>query len=166
MKTLILAGLLVSSLLTPMAPAAPIKVMLLDGQSGGAYHAWQLVTPVLKKQLEDTGMFQVDIATAPLSGSDFSSFKPEFSKYQVVVSNYDAPDWPEDLKTSFEKYMRDGGGLVIVHAADNSFGTWPAYNEMIGIGGWRGRDEKSGPLWYFKDGKIAPDTAPGKAVLR
>ena len=163
MKTLILASLLVSSVLIPAAPAAPIRVMLLDGQSGGAYHAWQLVTPVLKKQLEDTGMFQVDVATAPPSGSDFSAFKPEFGKYQVIVSNYDAPDWPAELKEQFEKYMNNGGGLVIVHAADNSFGTWPAYNEMIGVGGWRGRNEKSGPLWYFQDGKMVPDTTPGNA---
>ena len=163
MKTVILAGLLAAGALTPIAAAAPIRVMLLDGQSGGAYHAWQLVTPVLKKQLEATGLFQVDVATAPPSGTDFSGFKPEFGKYQVVVSNYDAPDWPEELKASLEKYMSNGGGMVIVHAADNAFGTWPAYNEMIGVGGWRGRDEKSGPLWYFADGKMMADTSAGKA---
>jgi type 1 glutamine amidotransferase len=34
---------------------------------------------------------------------------------------------------------------------------------MIGIGGWRGRNEKSGPLWYFKDGKLVSDNSPGNA---
>jgi len=34
---------------------------------------------------------------------------------------------------------------------------------MIGIGGWRGRNEKSGPLWYYKDGKLVSDTSPGNA---
>ena len=29
--------------------AAPIPVMLLDGESGGRYHDWEHVTPVLKK---------------------------------------------------------------------------------------------------------------------
>ena len=54
--------------------------------------------------------------------------------------NYDAPDerWPAALKSSFEQYMTDGGGLVVVHAADNAFAGWPAFNEMIGVGGWRG----------------------------
>ena len=106
-------------ILTALLPAASIKVMLLDGESGGPYHKWELVTPVLKKQLEETGMFQVDVVTAPKSGTDFSGFKPEFGKYQVVVSNYDAPDWPADLRTHFEDYVKNGGGLVIVHAADN-----------------------------------------------
>ena len=51
----------------------------------------------------------------------------------------------------------------MVHAADNAFADWPAWNQMIGIGGWRNRSEKSGPLWYFKDGKLVSDTSPGPA---
>ena len=136
-------------ILTALLPAAPIKVMLLDGESGGAYHKWQLITPVLKKELEETGLFQVDVATAPKAGEDFSSFKPEFSKYQVVVSNYDAANWPDDLKASFEQYIKNGGGFVSVHAADNAFGHWAEYNKMIGIGGWRDRDENSGPRFFW-----------------
>lgn len=143
--------------------ASPIRVMLLDGESGGAYHKWALITPVLKKELEETGLFQIDVVTAPPSTGDLSGFKPDFAKYQVIVSNYDAPDWPADLKASFEQYMKNGGGLVTVHAADNAFGQWTEYNEMIGIGGWRGRTEASGPLWFFKEGKLASDASPGKA---
>ena len=45
--------------------AAPIPVMLLDGESAGSYHAWRLTTPVLKLELEETGLFQVDVVTAP-----------------------------------------------------------------------------------------------------
>ena len=51
----------------PASAASPIRVMLLDGQSGGPYHAWQLTTPVMKKELEETGLFQVDVVTAPPS---------------------------------------------------------------------------------------------------
>ena len=145
--------------------ADPIRVMLLDGESAGNYHQWKLVTPVLKKQLDETGLFQVDVVTAPQAGADFTSFKPDFSRYQVVVFNYDAPDdrWPAALKASFEKYMQDGGGFVSVHAADNAFPNWVAFNEMIGIGGWRNRTATAGPLWYYKDGKVISDTTPGRA---
>jgi type 1 glutamine amidotransferase len=34
---------------------------------------------------------------------------------------------------------------------------------MIGVGGWRGRNEKSGPFWYYKDGKLTSDNTPGAA---
>jgi hypothetical protein len=33
---------------------------------------------------------------------------------------------------------------------------------MIGIGGWGGRDERCGPYWYFKDGKLVRDETPGR----
>ena len=148
---------------TPSAAAGPIKLMLLDGQSGGPYHAWQLTTPVLKKELEETGLFQVDVVTAPPSGGDFSSFQPAFDKYQAIVWNLDSPEWPASLMTSFERYVNNGGGVVIVHAADNAFPQWKAFNAMIGIGGWRNRDEKSGPLWFFRDGKLVSDSSPGRA---
>jgi uncharacterized protein len=145
------------------AETGPIHVLLIDGQSGGPYHNWQLTTPVLKKELEDTGLFQVTVATSPRYGEQFSNFKPEFSKYQAIVFNYDAPDWPSDLRLQFQRYIENGGGLVIVHAADNAFPNWAAYNLMIGIGGWRDRNENAGPLWYFKNGKLVSDPSPGKA---
>jgi uncharacterized protein len=140
-----------------------IRVLLVDGQSGGPYHAWQLTTPVLKKELEDAGIFQVTVATSPRSGEDFSNFKPEFSKYQVVVLNYDAPDWPADLRAQLETFVKNGGGLAVVHGADNAFPDWQAFNQMAGIGGWRGRTEKAGPYWYYKDGKLVSDNSPGPA---
>ena len=46
---------------------------------------------------------------------------------------------------------------MIFHAADNAFPKWKEYNEMIGVGGWGGRNEKSGPYVYWKDGKIVRD---------
>jgi type 1 glutamine amidotransferase len=164
MRTLFLLAPFLALAGAPGADGA-IRVMLLDGESAGPYHKWKLITPVLQKQLEETGLFQVDVVTAPPAGADFSAFRPDFAKYGAVVWNYDAPDerWPDELKASFEKYVRDGGGVVIVHAADNAFPNWTAFNEMIGLGGWRGRTEKHGSYWFYKDGKLAPDPAPGPA---
>ena len=164
MKALFLIGALLVFAGASLA-AEPIRVMILDGESGGTYHKWKLITPVLQKQLEETGLIQVEVVTAPPAGGDFAAFKPDFSKYAVVVWNYDAPDerWPAELKASFEKYVRGGGGFVSVHAADNAFPKWAAFNEMIGVGGWRGRTEKDGPYWFYKGGKMVSDSAPGSA---
>ena len=59
--------------------------------------------------------------------------------------------------------MRNGGGFVSYHAADNAFPNWSGYNLMIGIGGWMGRNENSGPYWYFRGGKLVSDPTPGSA---
>jgi hypothetical protein len=143
----------------------PIPVMLLDGESGGPWHKWQLTTPVLKKVLDETGLFKVDVVTAPANKGTLTDFKPDFAAYKVVVMNYDAPDerWTPEVKTAFEQFVRSGGGLVSVHAADNAFPGWAAFNEMIGVGAWRGRNEKAGPLWFLKDGKLTSDETPGNA---
>ena len=139
--------------------------MLLDGESGGPWHKWQLTTPVLKKILDEPGLFQVDVVTAPPAGGDFNAFAPKFSDYKAIVFNYDAPNdrWPEALKKSYEAYVSAGGGMVSVHAANNAFAGWDAYNKMIGVGGWRGRTEKDGPYWFWKDGALASDPSAGPA---
>ena len=145
--------------------AEPIPVLILDGESGGPYHDWPTVTAVLEHVLEETGLFEVSIATAPPAGGDFSAFAPDFSAYAVIVSNYDAPDerWPDSLRASLERYVEGGGGLVSVHAADNAFPGWQAYNEMIGVGGWRGRDERAGPYWFYRGDALVADPSPGRA---
>ncbi len=164
LAVIVLAALLVPHCVTAQAVrTGTIRVLLLDGESGGVWHNWKLTTPVLRKELEETGLFEVTVVTAPPSGADFSGFNPDFSHFQVIVSNYDAADWPESLRKPFEQYVHGGGGLVIVHAADNAFPNWPEYNRMIGIGGWRNRNEKAGPLWYFKDGHVISDVTPGPA---
>jgi hypothetical protein len=158
------ALLLVSIAVSAQAPRG-IPVMLLDGESAGRYHDWPRVTPVLKKMLDETGLFDVTVVTAPGTTGELTGFDPRFANYRAVVMNYDAPQerWPAALKAAFERYMTDGGGLVAVHGADNAFAGWPAFNEMIGVGGWRGRREHAGPFWFYRDGKLVSDTSPGPA---
>ncbi|WP_159467436.1 ThuA domain-containing protein [Dyadobacter sp. 3J3] len=138
------------------------KVLIIDGQNNHRNMADGTV--IMKKFLEETSLFTVDVATTPKKGENMDSFKPDFSKYDVILSNYNGDSWPEATNIAFEKFIKNGGGLVTVHAADNSFPNWPAYNQMIGIGGWEGRNEKSGPYLYFDDtkGKMVKDTAKGK----
>ena len=62
MSNTVYAALASVLLLTPALPlraAGPLRVMILDGQSAGTYHDWRHTTPVLKKELEDAGLFQV-----------------------------------------------------------------------------------------------------------
>jgi len=75
------------------AYAAPIKVLLVDGQNN---HDWKATSPVLKQILEETKLFTVDVATAP-GGSDLTSFMPDFASYQVVVSNYNGAPWSPEV---------------------------------------------------------------------
>lgn len=91
----------------------------------------------------------------------WAQWHPQFGAYDVLISNYTGDDWPEPVQKAFVEYVRNGGGLVIFHAADNAFPNWPEFNEMIALGGWGGRNEHSGPMIRWRDGKIVRDETPG-----
>ena len=91
----------------------------------------------------------------------WAAWRPKFADYSAVVCNYNGDSWPAEVKTDFTRYVAGGGGLVIIHAANNAFPDWPEFNEMIAVGGWGGRNEKSGPMVRWREGKIVFDTKPG-----
>ena len=156
-----LASLALCAALAATASAAPkMKTLIVDGQNN---HDWKSTTPVLQKQLEDTGLFQVDVATTPPKGAPMEPFKPDFAAYRVVVLNYVGDNWTEPVRAAFLAYVRKGGGVVVFHAADNAFGDWPEFTEIIGLGGWAAWNEKSGPYLYWRDGQVVREDVPGRA---
>ncbi|MHC5060324.1 MAG: HEAT repeat domain-containing protein [Planctomycetota bacterium] len=146
----------------PAAEAAPLKAMLLTGQSA-EWHPWQVSSPILKRYLEETGLFEVDVARSPAKDGDMDKFRPNFEDYDVVVMDYEGDYWSEATQAAFVKYIKSGGGVVFFHAANNAFPKWKEFNVIAGIGGWGGRDEKSGPMVRYRDGRIVHDNTPGEA---
>ena len=180
---LVLASLILA-MCYPAQAWAQHRALIVDGQNN--HGVWPKTTVMMKRYLEQTGLFSVDVARSkytwngddllqkyPLKGLKTQAreepmadpdFKPAFSKYDVVVSNFGwrAAPWPNETQKSLETYLRSGGGLVIVHAANNAFADWPEYNRMIGLGGWGGRDEKHGPyVYYDASGRLIRDTTAG-----
>ncbi len=178
--------LIAASAVADDAAADKIKVLIVDGQNN--HGDWPKITAMLKQYLETSGKFSVDLQRSKFTwrgdqwlkdyglndGKEYQAlkkakadpdFKPDFSKYDVVINNfgYGAADWPAETQAAFTKFISEGGGMVSVHAADNCFPRWREYNEMIGLGGWGKRNEKSGPyVYYDDDGKLIRDESPGK----
>ena len=130
LKLLVPAILLLFS--TGTLKAAYLKALLIDGQNN---HNWKATTPLLKSDLEQTALFEVEVATSPGAGQDMGQFKPDFSAYKVIVSNYNGELWSKEMQDALVDFVKKGGGLVVVHAANNAFSKWKEYNEMIGLGG-------------------------------
>ena len=145
------------------AKKAPIRVLLIDGQNN---HNWKATTPVMVDALHKGGAFEVTVSTTPPKKSNadaWQKWSPSFKDFDVTLSNYNGDLWPEKVQGELVNYVKGGGAFVVVHAANNAFGKWPEYNRMIGLGGWGGRNEKSGPYLYFDDGgKLVRDPRPGR----
>ena len=136
----------------------PIKALVVSGQNN---HNWQVSHKVLKLILDNSGMFQTDILLTPAKGGDMNGFNPEFDKYDVVVLDYNGDRWSASTDSAFLQYVRNGGGVVVYHAADNTFADWDEFNRIIALGGWEGRNEKHGPYCYWDDGGLVLDETPG-----
>lgn len=116
-----------------------IRVVIVDGQNN---HDWRSTTPFMKRVLEESGRFSVDVSSNLRPGDKPGRvpsvpFPPDLSRYDVLLSNYNGAAWPTEFQKELETRLREGKiGLVIVHAANNAFGNWQEYNRMIGLG-WR-----------------------------
>lgn len=183
MKLKVLFILILSLIVLSANAEAKIKALIIDGQNNHA--VWPRSTIMMKQYLEETGLFEVDIERSrytwkaerekewlPLAKVGMTEdlkepkadpdFDPSFADYDVVISNFGwkAADWPDKTQRAFEDYVENGGGFVAVHAANNSFAQWTEYNQMIGIGGWGGRNRESGiHIYYDNDGKLVRDKA-------
>jgi HEAT repeat protein/type 1 glutamine amidotransferase len=156
----VLTGLVVLAAACGAAAEPPLKALIVTGQNN---HGWQTSSPIIKRILEQTGLFTARIMQSPSRQSGgIAGLKPDFAACDVVVLDYNGELWCEKARNDFVEYVKNGGGVVVYHAADNAFSDWPQYNRIIGLGGWGGRNEKSGPYVYFKDGKIVRDSSPGR----
>ena len=119
-----------------------IPVLIIDGFSN---HDWAQTSAATKWILEESGRFQVEVNTIPKDSAAFANWLPDFSKYKVLIQNTNNIHnaelrWPMQAEKALEVYLKEGGGIYILHSANNAFPHWEEYNKMIGLG-WRQVDD-------------------------
>ncbi|MFC1633429.1 ThuA domain-containing protein [Planctomycetota bacterium] len=133
-----------------------IKILIVDGFSN---HNWQQTTRVVRQILEATDIFDIDVSTTPASpdAPGWDTWRPRFDRYDVVIQNTNNIGkkqlrWPGEVEAALENYVKSGGGLYILHSANNAFSHWPEYDRMIGLG-WRDKNVGTA-LEVDEDGRI------------
>ncbi len=138
---LLIAGAMLLSA-SAAEPNGKIKLLIVEGVSN---HDWKHRLVLVTNILANDGSFAVDVSITPSATNDpaWQTWRPDFSKYDVVLSGYNnlggKPRWPEAVQKSFSNFVTNGGGFYCFHEANNSFPEWPEYNRMIGLG-WRKKD--------------------------
>ncbi len=129
-----------------------IRVLILTGRNN---HDWRTTTPYLRHALELTGAFDVRVTETP-DALTAETLQP----YDVLVANYCGPRWSAAAETAVEGFVRNGKGLVVIHAASYPFGEtpvlaenmartaviqppWPQWGQMVGAV-WSDADPKTG----------------------
>jgi uncharacterized protein len=125
-------------------------ILLISGRNN---HDWRTTTPFLRKQLEDTGRFDVRLCEEPAGIS-----AETLAGYDAIVLDYCGPRWGESAEKAVEAFVRSGKGMVAVHGASYNFSglevladrhkptgirelPWPEFGRMVG-GYWPGVPEK------------------------
>ncbi len=155
MKHLITAFLALATLLScAQSQHQSIEVALITGHTD-KHHNWELMSAHVTRVLTENPRFN----TCIIDVNEMEEESIRFSDFDVVIMNINDVTWCDEAKENFERYMAAGGGMVVLHEADNAFPEWEAYNEMIGLGGWGGRsDIESGPYFYYLDGEFITDS--------
>jgi type 1 glutamine amidotransferase len=137
-------------------PDTLIHVLIIDGFSN---HDWKQTTKMIKGILEESKLFKVDISTIPstIDSIQLNTWHPQFSLYPVIIQNTNniqntTLKWPGDIERQLENYVRSGGGLYVLHSANNAFPHWKEYDLMIGLG-WRPK-ETGFAIEITEDGKL------------
>lgn len=127
----------------PFFQAGKIRVLILSGRNN---HDWRTTTPFLRKILVDSGRFDVRVEEEPVGITSAT-----LAAYDALVLDYEGPRWGKITEKAVVDFVKQGKGLVAVHAANYAFtgldvlednhkpsglkqAPWPEYLQMIG--GW------------------------------
>lgn len=113
----------------PAKPAQPRRVLVYTACKGFVHAAIPYATATLETLGKKTGAFEV------VTSDDPAVFKPEsLAKFDAVCFNNTTGELFEDdaLKQALLGFVRDGKGLIGLHAATDCFYKWPEFGELMG----------------------------------
>jgi len=127
----------------------PRKLLVFWRCEGFFHKSIPVVNKALTLMGEKTGAYEVVIT------DDYSVFTPEkLRQFDAVCLNnttglkFDPKETPERCKALMD-FVKDGKGIVGVHAATDNFNQWPEGQEMMG-GKFTGHPWTAGGTWAFK----------------
>jgi type 1 glutamine amidotransferase len=111
------------------AKSGPTRVLIVTGEDYPG-HKWKETSPVLQQQLSMDQRLEVHLT------QDLKDLcKPDIHNYDVLVihfKNYD-PEVPGKRgQENLERFVRGGGGMVMVHFACGAFQEWPDFVKIAG----------------------------------
>ena len=131
-------------------PAKPRKILVFWRCEGFFHTSIPVVNEALKIMGQKTGAYEVAVCT-----DDYSIFTPEkLRQFDVVCLNntthlkFNPNQTPERCKALMD-FVKNGKGIVGVHAGTDNFYDWPEAMEMMG-GKFTGHPWGGGGTWAIK----------------
>jgi type 1 glutamine amidotransferase len=93
-------------------------------------HKWKETAPVLAEAIRKDPRLKVDVVETPAFLAS-----PKLNDYNTVVlhfMNWESPDPGEQARQNLAQFVRNGGGMVLVHFACGAFQGWPEFEKLAG----------------------------------
>ena len=156
--------------LSDVAVGRPIRALIVTGHQYPG-HKWRQTTPAISAALRGDLRMQVTV----VNNVEFLA-DPRLRNYDVMVLNYcnwKRPGLSDAAKAGFVRYLKSGGGLVIVHFANGAFhyslpgagkSDWPEYRKICRRVWDHTKDPKTGRMKSAHDpyGKFRVNIADAK----
>ena len=93
-------------------------------------HKWAETAPVLAEALGRDGRLRVRVVEDPgfLANGELS----EYDAIVIHFMDWERPDPGPNARANLEAFVKDGGGLVMVHFACGAFQEWPEFRDLAG----------------------------------
>ncbi|MEM9801633.1 MAG: family 16 glycoside hydrolase [Planctomycetota bacterium] len=104
----------------------PIPVLIVSGANN---HDWEWTTPSLVSILDEAERFDVSVTYDP--ATDLAD-RARLDEVAAVVLDYNGERWGDAAEQTFLAAVRDGLGVVVVHAANNHGPGWEEYERLVG----------------------------------
>lgn len=143
-----------------LAQTAPLKLLILTGDSDEQYHDWRATTGAIQEILARAGRFETKVIEEP-RGLTAAALEG----YDAIAINYNGPRLGAEAEQAIEQYVRHGGGLFAFHLCSYGewFGMefkggrwqagptpgWPEYPKMIGMN-WAPEKIGHARRWAYK----------------
>jgi type 1 glutamine amidotransferase len=112
-------------------PVQPIHVLIVTGMDHPA-HDWQKTSKALKEELVKSKNPEIEVEVL---NNPYNLESVKLKKYDVVLlnfNNWEKPDPNEKAEKNLQKFVSDGGGLVLIHFASGAFRNWPEFKKLAG----------------------------------
>lgn len=130
------------------------KVLIIEGEE--QLDPADATALFIQHSLASTGLFN-----STMVQSKSRDFKPDFSKYDLIVLMDAQYSWPEETKVQFDAYLNRGGGLIVFQDANRAFPDWAQYGQMIGLRAST-KPLNGQRLFYDSNDQIQTDTLLGQ----
>jgi type 1 glutamine amidotransferase/HEAT repeat protein len=123
------AGTTKPATVEPSPRKAPVRVLLVTGVDHPG-HPWRQTTPVLRQAIERDERLAVDVVSDPawLETGDLAPYKALVHHWM----DWKVPPPGEAARENLARFVRAGGGLVLVHFACGAWQDWPEFVKVAG----------------------------------